>query len=180
MCDILKVFLAENGGTVYSGNFLEEPRAFAPFMSRAFIKEDVDVIERTAQRRSPSGLPPGALNYMTREGAGRLRARLEKLRREPESNGMNIEYLEEALKSATLVEPRREGDGVSFGASVTMQDFEGKRETYRVVGVDEVDLDPGNVSWVSPIGKALLAAGLGQRLTLPGLENAVRTIVNID
>jgi transcription elongation GreA/GreB family factor len=149
-------------------------------MSRAFIKEDVDVIERTARRRSQSGLPPGALNYMTRQGAEKLRARLAKLRRDPERNASTIEHIEEALKSATLVEPRTEDDGVSFGASVTVEDSAGKRETYRVVGVDEVDLDPGNVSWVSPIGKALLAARRGQRVTLPGVKDAVLRVVSID
>ena len=60
-------------------------------MSRAFIKEDVDVYERPGQRRSQSGLPPGALNYMTPEGARRLRARLEKLLREPVRDVGNIE-----------------------------------------------------------------------------------------
>ena len=149
-------------------------------MSRAFVKEDVDVVERTTRRRSNSGLPPGALNYMTRQGAERLRKRIESLRQEPKSSVANIQYLEEALKSATLVEPRRHGDSVSFGASVTLQESGGKRETYRVVGVDEVDLDSGNVSWVSPMGKALLNAHLGQRVVLPGAGNAAWTVVSID
>jgi len=149
-------------------------------MSRAFIKEDVDVVERTARWRSQSGLPPGALNYMTRQGADTLRARLERMRKEPATDSGNIERLEKALQSATVVEPQRDGDGVSFGASVTVEDSAGRRETFRVVGVDEVELDPGNVSWVSPTGKALLAARRGQRVALPGKGNAVWTLVTID
>ena len=37
----------------------------------------------------------------------------------------------------------------------------GKETRITIVGVDEVDLDKGNVSWVSPIAKALIKARLG-------------------
>ncbi len=49
-------------------------------MSRAFIKEDVDLPERSGRKRSASGLPPGAINYITARGAKRLRDELQKLR----------------------------------------------------------------------------------------------------
>ena len=35
---------------------------------------------------------------------------------------------------------------------------------YRIVGVDESDLDRDEVSWLSPIAKALLNAKLGQKV----------------
>jgi transcription elongation factor GreB len=37
----------------------------------------------------------------------------------------------------------------------------GKETTITIVGVDEVNLDQGHVSWVSPIAKALIKARLG-------------------
>ena len=49
-------------------------------MSRAFVKEDVDLPERSGRKRSASGLPPGATNYITARGAKRLRDELQKLR----------------------------------------------------------------------------------------------------
>ena len=49
-------------------------------MSRAFVKEDVDPPERRSRKRSVSGLPPGAVNYITARGAERLRAELKALR----------------------------------------------------------------------------------------------------
>src|ERR1700720_2776006 len=49
-------------------------------MSRAFIKEDVDLPERSGRKRSASGLPPGATNYITARGAKRLRNELQELR----------------------------------------------------------------------------------------------------
>lgn len=39
-------------------------------------------------------------------------------------------------------------------------------QTYTVVGVDELDFEPDAVSWISPIGKTLLASELGDRVTL--------------
>jgi hypothetical protein len=49
-------------------------------MSRAFVKEDVDLPERSGRKRSASALPPGATNYITARGAKRLRDGLHKLR----------------------------------------------------------------------------------------------------
>jgi hypothetical protein len=48
--------------------FRKTPEALAAIlfrMSRAFIKEDVDPPERSGRKRSASGLPPGATNYIT-------------------------------------------------------------------------------------------------------------------
>jgi hypothetical protein len=49
-------------------------------MSRAFVKEDVDLPERSGRKRLPSGLPPGATNHITARGAKRLRDELQKRR----------------------------------------------------------------------------------------------------
>lgn len=49
---------------------------------------------------------------------------------------------------------------------MTVSDTEGKTEIYTVVGVDELDFAPNAVSWISQIGKALLASDLGDRITL--------------
>jgi hypothetical protein len=49
-------------------------------MSRAFVKEDVDLPKRSGRKRSASGLPPGATSYVTARGAKRLRDELQKHR----------------------------------------------------------------------------------------------------
>ncbi len=41
-----------------------------------------------------------------------------------------------------------------------------KTETHTIVGVDELDFEPDALSWISPLGKALLASQLGDRITL--------------
>ena len=131
-------------------------------MSRAFIKEDVDLPERSGRKRSASGLPPGATNYITARGAKRLRDELQKLRA-----ANDVTELEQILASVHVVDPPvAPSNSVTFGATVTVKDKEGATETYTVVGVDELDLEPDAVSWISPIGKALLAADMGHWIKL--------------
>ena len=150
-------------------------------MSRAFVKEDAEVVERLTRRRAASGLPPGAINYMTTDGAERLRARLVELRGiSSKEHDEEIGHLEDTLASATIIEPQPKRDTVTFGARVTVSDAEGKLETYRIVGVDEVDFDSANVSWVSPIARSLLGAVVSQRVSLDGGTLPAWTVVKIE
>ena len=103
---------------------------------------------------------------MTARGAARLQGELTRLR----ASGDRAERLaevEQILGSVEIVDPPDAlSQSVSFGARVTVTDADGKTETYTIVGVDELDLVPDAVSWISPIGKALLASELGDRITL--------------
>jgi transcription elongation GreA/GreB family factor len=135
-------------------------------VSRAFVKEDVDLPERSGRKRSASGLPPGATNYITARGAKRLRDELQKLRA-ANAASERVTELEQILASVHVVDPPdAPSNSVTFGATVTVKDRKGLTETYTVVGVDEFDLEPDAVSWISPIGKALLAADMGDSIRL--------------
>ena len=135
-------------------------------MSRAFIKEDVDPPERSGRKRSASGLPPGATNYITVRGAKRLRDELQNLRA-ANAGSERIGELEHSLASVHVVDPPDSAsNSVGFGATVTVKDENGLTETYTVVGVDELDLEPDAVGWISLIGKALLAADMGDSIRL--------------
>jgi transcription elongation GreA/GreB family factor len=135
-------------------------------MSRAFIREDVDPPERSGRKRAASGLPPGAVNYITARGAVRLQTELTKLRAAGD-NTERVGELEQILGSVKIADPPdAQSENVSFGATVTVRDAKGKSETYMVVGVDELDFVPNAVSWISPLGKKLLASELGDRITL--------------
>ena len=136
------------------------------WMSRAFVKEDVDLPERSGRKRSASGLPPGATNYITARGAKHLRDELQKLRA---ANAVSerVTELEQILASVYVVDPPdAPSNSVTFGAMVTVKDKKGATETYTVVGVDELDLERDAVSWISPLGKALLAADMGDWIKL--------------
>jgi transcription elongation GreA/GreB family factor len=131
-------------------------------MSRAFVKEDVDLPERSGRKQSASGLPPGATNYITKH----LRDELQKLRA-ANANSKRVAELEQILASVHVVDPPDPAsNSVGFGSTVTVKDKKGRTETYTVVGVDELDLEPDAVSWISSIGKALLAADMGDWITL--------------
>jgi transcription elongation GreA/GreB family factor len=135
-------------------------------MSRAFVKEDVDPPERSGRKRSASGLPPGATNYITARGAKHLQDELQKLRA-ANANSERIAELEQILASVHVVDtPEPGSNSVAFGATITVKDKKGRAETYTIVGVDELDLEPHAVSWISPIGKALLAADMDDWVTL--------------
>ncbi len=149
-------------------------------MSRAFIREDVEPAERPHRARSASRLPPGALNYMTRQGASLIRSRLADLREDADGNGILIGRLEEVLRSAKIVDFQNGNDEVAFGAVVTVENSARIRSTYRLAGVDEIELDSRNISWISPLGKALLSGRPGRRLALPGQEGGEWKVIKIE
>ena len=135
-------------------------------MSRAFVKEDVDPPERSGRKRSASGLPPGAINYITARGAKRLRDELEKVRAADPAAERAME-LQQILASVRVIDPPDESSkGISFGATVTLKDKKGVSQTFTILGVDELDLEPDAVSWISPMGRALLNAEIGDWITL--------------
>jgi transcription elongation factor GreB len=135
-------------------------------MSRAFVKEDVDLPERSGRKRSASGLPPGATNYITARGAKHLLDELEKLRA-ANADSKRVAELEQILASIHVVDPPdAPSNSVTFGATLTVKDKEGATETLTIVGVDELNFERDAVSWISPLGKALLAADMGDWIKL--------------
>jgi len=76
-----------------------------------------------------------------------------------------IQWLTRRLESATVVEPRTDGIATAFfGAYVEVEDEDGARTTYRIVGEDEIDLDKGHISWRSPLGRSLLKRREGEAI----------------
>ena len=116
---------------------------------------------------------------MTADGARRLRAELAGL---PATENEQAAEIERILASATIVEPPTgRPTGAVFGAKVEVRDQGGRVGYFRVVGVDEVNLEPCWVSWTSPIGRSLLGAEPGQRVTLEVDGESRRfTVVRID
>ena len=55
---------------------------------------------------------------------------------------------------------------VFFGATVRYANAAGTERVVSIVGVDEVDLDRNHISWVSPLARALMKAGPGDRVVL--------------
>ena len=79
-----------------------------------------------------------------------------------------VRYLSKRLANAEVVDSVKRGKTgrVFFGATVTTANEKGEERTIKIVGVDEVDLARGHVSWISPIAKALLRAEEGDVVKL--------------
>jgi transcription elongation factor GreB len=94
-----------------------------------------------------------------------------------------IRFLMKRLEIAEVVDQSRQTnrDQVFFGATVTYADGEDRERTVRIVGVDEVRHDEGEISWVSPVARALLRSREGDvvRVRSPGGEEEIE-VVRID
>jgi transcription elongation factor GreB len=79
-----------------------------------------------------------------------------------------IRFLSKRLERAEVVDPNQQKklDQVFFGATVTYATGRGTTMTITIVGVDEADLDCGQVSWLSPVARALMKAHQGDIVEL--------------
>jgi transcription elongation factor GreB len=79
-----------------------------------------------------------------------------------------LRFLTKRLDIAQVVDPAAQPhtDQVFFGATVKFLREDGTEQTVRIVGVDEVDPAHGDVSWISPIARALLKAREGDTVML--------------
>lgn len=137
---------------------------------------------------------------MTREGYDRLVAELDRLKRierpaitraiaEARSHGdlwENAEYhaarekqsfvegriaeLEVKIGGAEVIDPPTEGDRVTFGSTVLLEDESGREHRYWIVGSDEAEPARGKISVLSPLARALIGQSVGDAVTaqLPG------------
>ncbi len=79
-----------------------------------------------------------------------------------------IRFLTKRLDIAEVVDPSAHhgGDQVFFGATVTYANAQGEERTVTIKGIDEADSTQGEVSWISPIARALLKARVGDEVPL--------------
>lgn len=82
-----------------------------------------------------------------------------------------IRFLTKRIDAAEVVDPATPRSAsaaarVFFGATVTYQDSTGSEHVVSIVGIDEVDVNRRYISWRSPLARALLKAGAGDRVVL--------------
>jgi transcription elongation factor GreB len=76
-----------------------------------------------------------------------------------------IRFLTKRIDAAEVVDPAA-ASRVFFGATVTYKNADGRERTVSIVGLDEVDLNRGYISWMSPLARALMKATIGDRVML--------------
>jgi transcription elongation GreA/GreB family factor len=140
-------------------------------MSRAFTRESDDdpgtLPERPVSSHpnlvTPTGLAAieaqvkglgSALVAARASGDSTQRARIER----------DLRYFTRRLATARVVAPATAPDRVRFGVLVTLRNAGGAGQSFRLVGEDEADAAHGLLSWVSPLGQALLGHEVGDRV----------------
>ena len=87
-----------------------------------------------------------------------------------------LAHLARVMKAAKVVEPGSQAASgqVRFGATVALEDEDGKRRQLTIVGDDETDAGAGRIGWSAPLARALIGAKVGdERLVrLPGGEKS--------
>jgi transcription elongation factor GreB len=82
-----------------------------------------------------------------------------------------IRFLTKRIEAAEVVDPEtpRAGQAATrafFGATVRYENAAGTERTVSIVGTDEVDLTRNHISFVSPLGRALLKSAPGDDVVL--------------
>ncbi len=91
-----------------------------------------------------------------------------------------MRFLMMRLDQAEIIDPLSvvQTDRVLFGATVTLRDEQDRLQRYSIVGADETDPSLGRISWLSPLGSALLKSGVGDFVTFrsPGGEREIEIV----
>jgi transcription elongation factor GreB len=91
-----------------------------------------------------------------------------------------IRFLTKRLDRAEVVDPaaREATDQVFFGATVLYATSDGRENRVRLVGIDEADPVRGDISWISPVARALLRAREGDsvRFRAPAGEETLTVL----
>lgn len=146
-------------------------------MSRGFVKEE-------DQEEAPfipprAALPPGATNYVTPEGLQLLkkeRRELEenrgKIAAKDETEGRReravidgkLKLLNERISTARVLETGSQTqEEVRFGARVELEKVPGnEKQDFRIVGVDEADVNKKKIAFVAPLARAVTGKKEGE------------------
>lgn len=131
-------------------------------MSRAFVKESAE------SARPPERMVEEGPNPVTPAGMAQIEAEVARLEAalKTEANVLLRETLERDLRywaqrklTAEVVQSSSDGT-VAFGSTVTIE-RKGRKQTFRIVGIDEADADKGLISFKSPLAQAVLGARTG-------------------
>lgn len=136
-------------------------------MSRAFVKENDD------SEALPDRQVSTHRNFVTAQGLAQIERELQQLhagyaaaqagadRTALARIARDLRYWQARRGSAELLAAAADTDGVQFGATVTIERDDGRRETWHIVGEDEADPASGSVSYVSPVARAMMGRRVG-------------------
>lgn len=80
----------------------------------------------------------------------------------------DLRYWQAGRETAEVSVPDAQSDVVRFGMTVTIEDEDGRRRTWTIVGEDEADAASGSISHASPMAQALFGKRMGDTVTVGG------------
>ena len=108
----------------------------------------------TQEKRPPLVAELNHLNQGSLGGTGNRAGEARKALRRVERR---IQWLTGRLAVTEVIAPAgHEGEGIRFGARVTVLSESEEELTYTIVGIDETCIEAGRISWASPLARALL------------------------
>lgn len=148
-------------------------------MSRAFTNEEVNenAIADLGERPISSHR-----NLVTTAGLAAIEAEIAQLRLANQSediredktrlavNSRDLRYWLARHESAELVVPDPHSELIRFGMSATIEDEDGTRNRWTIVGEDEADPTKGLISHISPMARSLFGKGIGDFAIVNGKE----------
>ena len=138
-------------------------------MSRAFVKEPDGGTPEPPPERPVSTHP----NLVTPEGLAAIERELKRLDAAHAAavtandaaaialTQRDLRYWSARRASAQVVAPPADLSRVQFGATVSIERDDGRRQTFRIVGEDEADPALGTLSYVSPVAQELMGKEVG-------------------
>lgn len=88
-----------------------------------------------------------------------------------------IAEIKQIIANATIIDAPKRSSKVNFGSTVTVS-YDGKEETYTIVGAAEVNYFEGKISNESPVGSALIGAKKGDLVEVCG-PTGVKTVFEV-
>ena len=154
-------------------------------MNKSFVKEDDG--SGPGEALPDREIPPHP-NLVTAEGLAQIDAMLAQAdaahaaaqdaddRDAMARAGRDQRYWTSRRSTAQLVAPPSDHAQVKFGARVTIARDDGRRQIFRIVGLDEADPAKGTLSYISPMAQALLGRAVGDVVSVGGHEAEIVAI----
>jgi transcription elongation GreA/GreB family factor len=149
-------------------------------MIKAFTRED----GADQQGDLPERAIPPYPNLVTAEGLAQIDDALTRLTEQHNevraagdtaataSTARDMRYWSARRATAQLTESSP-GPQVQFGSRVTIRRPDGSTRAYRIVGIDEADPKKGTLSYVSPLGQALMGKEIGDAVAVGPSEGEI-------
>ena len=86
-----------------------------------------------------------------------------------------IAELEGKIPALQIIDPKtlQAGDRIVFGATVELEDEDGKVNVYQIVGDDEADIKENRISISSPVARSLIGKYEGDEVTCPAPKGLI-------